>query len=92
MKPVRIPLKKPEIRISRDSIRRTVKEYALISIALLLYSFSWMAILRPAMVSSGGVTGVGMMLYYAADIPVGLTLFAVNGVLVVVAAFIIGLR
>jgi uncharacterized membrane-anchored protein YitT (DUF2179 family) len=87
-----IPLKKPEIHITPAVVRRTVREYIVISLALMLYAFSWMGILRPATVTSGGATGVAMMLYYSTGLPVGLTLFAINGALILVASFMIGFR
>ncbi len=85
------------IPISRKLLLRTIKEYALISFGLMLYSFAWMGIILPAEIVGGGVAGMSMLVYFATGgaaggIPVAYTMFVINGVLLVVAAFLIGIK
>ena len=85
------------IQISRKQILRTIKEYTLMFLGLLLYSFGWMGIILPAKIVGGGVAGMSMLIYFAtggADggIPVAYSMFVINGVLLAVAAIIIGIK
>ena len=52
-------------KMLRSGVLKTVKEYALISVGLVLYSFAWIGILMPADVVGGGINGVGLLIYYA---------------------------
>ena len=85
------------IQISRKQILRTIKEYTLMFLGLLLYSFGWMGIILPAKIVGRGVAGMSMLIYFAtggADggIPVAYSMFVINGVLLAVAAIIIGIK
>ena len=50
---------------SKTAVLKTIKEYTLISIGLVMYSFAWTGILIPADVMGGGINGVGLLIYYA---------------------------
>ena len=76
---------------------KTVKEYAVISVGLILYSFAWIGILMPADVVGGGINGVGLLIYYAtggADggIPLGLSYLVLHGFLIALGSAMIGVR
>lgn len=83
--------------ISRNSVRRTVKEYLLITFGLLLYSFAWMGVILPAKITGGGATGMSMLIYYvtggeSGGIPVGVSVFGINAILLTIAIFLIGAK
>ena len=86
-----------ENKLSRSCGLKTVKEYALISAGLILYSFAWIGILMPADVVGGGINGVGLLIYYATGgvnggIPLGLSFLVLNGILVALGSMLIGVR
>ena len=81
----------------RSGVLKTVKEYALISVGLILYSFAWIGILMPADVVGGGINGVGLLIYYATGgedggIPLGLSYLVLNGFLIALGSALIGVR
>lgn len=83
--------------VSRRVLLRGVKEYALISLGLLLYSFTWTGIIIPADFVGGGVSGLAMLVYYSTGgtsggVPIGYTFFIINALLLIASAFIIGVR
>src|SRR5665647_3620459 len=69
----------------------SIREYIFIAIGLLLYSSAWKAFLLPHQITGGGVTGIGAILYYATDIPISVTFFAINFVLLAIAVKVVGL-
>ena len=65
---------------SKTAVLKTIKEYTLISIGLVMYSFAWTGILIPADVMGGGINGVGLLIYYATGgtnggVPLGLSFY-----------------
>ncbi len=73
------------------------KEFGLITIGLMMYSFAWTSILIPAGVMGGGLNGVGLLLYYATGgtdggVPLWITFLVLNAVLVVISSILIGLK
>jgi uncharacterized membrane-anchored protein YitT (DUF2179 family) len=59
--------------------------YTIMFLGLLLYSLGWTFFLIPAGINGGGISGVGASIFFVTGIPVGITYFAVNAVLVVIA-------
>jgi uncharacterized membrane-anchored protein YitT (DUF2179 family) len=64
--------------------------YIIMFLGLSLYSLGWTLFLIPAGINGGGISGVGASLFFVTGIPVGVTYFAVNAVLVVFAIKILG--
>lgn len=83
-------------QIDIKKVLSEVKSYVIISIGLLIYSFGWMGILMPSKVIGGGVTGLSQIIFFATStdgaggIPIGISYFAINAILVGIAMFIIG--
>ncbi len=75
-------------------IYQETKAYLIISLGMLLYAFAWVGILLPAKVMGGGVSGVGMLIYYASGnlIPIGYSYFVINAILITIGIMIIGPR
>ncbi len=83
--------------LSSKSVLRTIKEYFLISVGLLMYSFSWVCILMPAEVMGGGVNGVGLLIYYGTGgenggVPLSVSYLVINGLFVLLGSLLISLR
>ena len=70
---------------------RDIREYIFIAFGLLLYSAAWKFFLLPHLITGGGATGVGAIVYYATGIPIFLTYFSINFVLLVIAIRTVGM-
>ncbi|MBZ0242084.1 MAG: YitT family protein, partial [Bacteroidales bacterium] len=66
------------------------KEYAIITFGLFMMAFGWTAFLIPNDLLGGGVSGIATLIYWATDLSTGITIFAVNIVLVLIALRILG--
>jgi len=68
------------------------KSYAVITLGILMYTFAVAAFFIPAGIVSGGVSGLGTLVYYLSDntIPVGVTYFFVNTVLIAISLKVLG--
>lgn len=70
----------------------TFKEYITILIGLALYALGWTGFLLPHGITTGGVTGVGALIYFAKGIPVAATYLAINLVLLFFSIRLFGWR
>lgn len=61
-----------------------LQSYSIITFALFVNALAWTAFLLPSEIVGGGVTGAAALLYYATGIPVAITFFLVNLVLIVI--------
>ena len=68
-----------------------LKEYALITLGIVLYTAGWVIFLIPNNLVGGGVTGISSIIQYATGIKMGFTYLVVNAVLLALAMCIIGL-
>ncbi len=64
-----------------------VKEYAVITLGILMYVLAWCIFLAPNNLVGGGVTGIAAIIQYATHgaVKIGYTYFAVNAVLLLLA-------
>lgn len=67
-----------------------VKEYALVTVGVLAYALGWTIFLLPNNLVGGGVSGFASILMYATGIPMGLTYFVLNIILLIVGTRILG--
>lgn len=82
------------LNITLQQARRTFKEYAVITIGLLIYSFSYICIILPANFVGGGASGMALLIYHATGgaMPVGIGVFGINAILLAIAVRIIGFK
>ena len=78
--------------IDHRLILKEVGDYVGITLGLLLYTFGFTVFLMPNEIVTGGVSGIGAIIYYASHFPVGYTYFLVNAVLLIVGLKILGWR
>ncbi len=82
--------------ITMEQVLKTFKEYFLMSGGMMVYSFAWFGGIMPADGTGGGATGLSRVLCHAVEhwagisIQIGTMAFLINGVLLLVAGFIIG--
>lgn len=78
------------IKVKKPDIRLIIKDYFIMLMGLTLYAFSWTLFLVPAQITGGGISGLAAVIFYSTKIPIGLTFFAINVVLVGIAMKILG--
>jgi uncharacterized membrane-anchored protein YitT (DUF2179 family) len=79
-----------EMLLTNKKLAGTIKDYSIITFGLLLFSIGWVLFLIPAEITGGGISGVAAVVYFATKIPVSITFFAINVVLVLIAIKILG--
>lgn len=72
------------------SVVTSIKEYALVTLGILAYTFGWITFLIPHNLIGGGVTGISSIIQYATGIKIGYSYFFLNGILLVAGFFILG--
>ena len=72
------------------SWKRALKEYALVTLGVVSYALGWTIFLLPNNLIGGGVSGFASILFYATGLPMGITYFIINIILLVVGTKILG--
>lgn len=85
-------IKMPKAVTGFKNIFTQVREYFFIAFGLFLYAGAWKAFLLPHQITGGGVAGIGALVYYAANIPMSITYFSINAILLLIAIRSIGLK
>ena len=75
-----------------QAIKRELKDYVNITLGLMLYTFGFTVFLLPYEIVTGGIAGIGAVVFYATKFPVQYTFFIINAVLIVAALKILGWR
>lgn len=78
------------VKDKKPNIQLIIKDYFIMLMGLSLYAFSWTLFLVPAQITGGGISGLAAVIFYSTKIPIGLTFFAINLVLVGIAMKILG--
>ena len=78
--------------ITRASFGKELRDYIIITIAMMSYAIGWGVFLLPNNITTGGVAGVSSILYWATGFPVQLSYFIINGLLLLVALRVLGWR
>ena len=68
-------------RIPKKSVLLEAKEYLMITIGLVIYSFGWSFFLLPFKLVSGGTAGIGAIIQYSTGFPMQYTYFIINIIL-----------
>ncbi len=74
----------------QKNILRTIKEYVLITLGILIYTCGWTIFLTPNNMFGGGVSGISAIVQFATGIKMGYTYFVINALLLLISLFIIG--
>ena len=69
-----------------------VKDYLFIALGLLLYTIAFTVFLMPYQIVAGGVTGLSAIIYYATGFHLENTYIIINGLLLIVALKILGMK
>lgn len=78
------------MRLSSKNLWISSKDYIMIVLGIAIYSFGFTAFILPEKVVMGGVSGIGSLIYFAFDIPVAITQYSINLLLLAFAYKIVG--
>ncbi|MCL1933657.1 MAG: YitT family protein [Candidatus Azobacteroides sp.] len=81
-----------KLKINRAFIIQEIQDWSIIFFGLFLYSVGWTGFLLPNGITTGGVTGIAALVYFASKVPVGITYFCINGVLLLLSIKILGFK
>ena len=72
--------------------RQIIFSYLVITFGILVYTFAWSALMLPAQIVGGGVSGISSLLYYAVGInlPIGVMNLIINALLLAVGFKVLG--
>lgn len=72
------------------NIMRESKDYFMITFGLISYALGWAAFLLPYQITTGGVTGMSAIIYYATGTGIQISYFVINAILMTFAIKILG--
>lgn len=75
---------------TKKKITTIITNYFFIILGLALFAFGWTAFLIPNNLVGGGISGVATLIYFALNIPVGISTLVLNMILVLIALKILG--
>ena len=78
--------------IDHKIILNEARDYFFIAIGLLLYTIAFTVFLMPYQIVAGGITGLSAIIYYATGFHIENTYIIINGILLVVALKILGVK
>lgn len=77
-------------KLHKTDVMRELKDYFFITLGLVSYSISWAAFLLPYQITTGGVTGISAIIYYATGVQIQISYFVINAFLLTFAIKILG--
>lgn len=79
-------------KVANLKMRREVKDYLSITFGLVCYAIGWAAFLLPYQITTGGVTGISAIIYYATGVEIQVSYFLINLAFLLVALKVLGPR
>lgn len=76
--------------ILKSSLGTAIKEYALVTLGVMSYALGWTIFLLPNNLIGGGVSGFASILFYATGLPMSVTYFILNVLLLIIGTKILG--
>lgn len=77
-------------KLLKESFGTLLKEYAVVTLGVISYALGWTIFLLPNNLVGGGVSGFASILFYATGIPMGVTYFILNVLLLIIGTKILG--
>ena len=74
----------------KTPIWKIVVKYLLILVGISMYCFAWSVFMVPSKIIGGGVVGLSSVIYYLSGIPMGITNFSINAILLLIGYRILG--
>lgn len=82
--------KRHSMTIDRDTIWRSSKDYIFITLGVALYAFGFCAFILPQKVVIGGLAGLSTLIYLTLGVPVAISNYVLNLILLAIAYRIVG--
>lgn len=79
-------------KLNKANILRELKDVIFIILGLSCYALGWSAFLLPYQITTGGVTGISAIIFYATGIPLQYSYFVINAVLIASSMKILGAK
>ena len=76
--------------VTKLQIWRSTKDYIFITLGMAIYAIGFCAFILPEKVVIGGLAGIGTLVFFLTDIPVGITQYALNLIILAIAYRIVG--
>lgn len=80
------------MKIDKTLLKQEIKDDCYILLGLFLYAVGWTAFLLPNQITTGGVTGIAALIYFATGIKVAYSYFAINLILLLFSIKIFGFK
>ena len=80
------------MNLRTQSVWREAKDYVFIALGMMMYGIGWTVFLLPNDLPSGAVPGIASIIYWATGFPVQYTYLGINGMLLLLALKILGLK
>ncbi len=77
-------------KLKATPVWKVVMQYFFIVCGIVLYCFAWSVFLVPKHIIGGGVVGLSSVIYYLTEIPMGISNFVINAILLAVGYKILG--
>ena len=78
--------------INKAKLWRTTRDYFFITFGMALYALGFCGFILPEKVVIGGLAGIGTIVYFTTGIPVAITQYALNLILLAIAYKVVGKR
>jgi len=79
-------------KVHKQLILQEIHDQFFILIGICLYTFGWTGFLLPAKLTTGGVTGISALIFYATGIPIAIPYFCIQSVLMLFAIKLFGFK
>lgn len=76
----------------KKNLTNEIRDYVMITVAMVCYCIGWTVFLLPNNITASGVPGISSVVYWAFGIPVQTTYFVINVALLIAALKILGWR
>ena len=78
--------------MNKSLIWQEVKSHIIITVAIIISAIGWTGFLIPSNMLGGGVTGLTTIIYWVTGLPTGISIFALNAILILIAFRSLGRR
>lgn len=78
------------MKVSKKALWLSSRDYIMIVLGTIIYAIGFCAFILPEKVVIGGVTGVSTLIYFLTNIPVGVSIYGLNILLLVMAYKVVG--
>ena len=79
-------------KINRKIVFREIRDYIMIAFAMMLYCIGWTLFLLPNNITTGGIPGISSIIFWGTGVPVQVSYFIANVILILFALWILGWR